>query len=72
LGFRCSRDCRRPAHCSRENGLPVEVKKRPESKKPWDYYKQLALMPGDKAFPAAKDSGCPLVSAAGVAAYRMT
>jgi branched-chain amino acid transport system substrate-binding protein len=38
-----------------------EVKKPSESKKPWDYYKQLAVVPGDKAFPAAKDSGCPLV-----------
>jgi len=25
-----------------------------------DYYKQLAIVPGDKAFPSAKDSGCPL------------
>ena len=37
-----------------------EVKKPSESKKPWDYYKQLAVVPGDKAFFAAKDSGCPL------------
>ncbi|UFZ02840.1 ABC transporter substrate-binding protein [Bradyrhizobium ontarionense] len=37
-----------------------EVKKPSESKKPWDYYKQLATVPGDKAFFAAKDSGCPL------------
>ncbi len=37
-----------------------EVKKPEESKKPWDYYKQLAVVPGDQAFPAAKDSGCPL------------
>jgi branched-chain amino acid transport system substrate-binding protein len=37
-----------------------EVKKPSESKKPWDYYTQLAVVPGDKAFPAAKDSGCPL------------
>ena len=50
-----------------ENGRMVhdlylfEVKKPSESKKPWDYYKQLAVVPGDKAFPAAKDSGCPLV-----------
>ena len=27
-----------------------EVKKPSESKKPWDYYKQLAVVPGDKAF----------------------
>ena len=49
-----------------ENGRMVhdlylfEVKKPSESKKPWDYYKQLAVVPGDKAFPTAKDSGCPL------------
>ena len=49
-----------------ENGRMVhdlylfEVKKPSESKKPWDYYKQIAIVPGDKAFPSAKDSGCPL------------
>ena len=49
-----------------ENGRMVhdlylfEVKKPSESKKPWDYYKQLATVPGDKAFFSAKDSGCPL------------
>jgi branched-chain amino acid transport system substrate-binding protein len=49
-----------------ENGRMVhdlylfEVKKPSESKKPWDYYKQIAVVPGDKAFPTAKDSGCPL------------
>src|SRR6195952_2245950 len=49
-----------------ENGRMVhdlylfEVKKPSESKKPWDYYKQLAVVPGAKAFPSAKDSGCPL------------
>jgi len=37
-----------------------EVKKPSESKKAWDYYKLLATVPGDKAFPAAADSGCPL------------
>ena len=37
-----------------------EVKKPEESKKPWDYYKQVAVVPGDQAFPTAKDSGCPL------------
>jgi branched-chain amino acid transport system substrate-binding protein len=51
-----------------ENGRMVhdlylfEVKKPSESKKPWDYYKQLAVVPGDKAFPSAKDSGCPLTN----------
>ena len=37
-----------------------EVKKPSELKKPWDYYKQLAVIPGDQAFFAAKESGCPL------------
>jgi branched-chain amino acid transport system substrate-binding protein len=37
-----------------------EVKKPSESKKPWDYYKQLAVVPGEKAFFTAKESGCPL------------
>jgi branched-chain amino acid transport system substrate-binding protein len=49
-----------------ENGRMVhdlylfEVKKPSESKKPWDYYKQISVVPGDKAFPVAKESGCPL------------
>lgn len=49
-----------------ENGRMVhdmylfEVKSPADSKKPWDYYKQLAVVPGDQAFPSAKDSGCPL------------
>jgi len=37
-----------------------EVKKPSESKKPWDYYKQIAVVPGDQAFSTAKESGCPL------------
>ena len=37
-----------------------EVKKPSESKKPWDYYKQLATVSGDKAYPTAAASGCPL------------
>ena len=37
-----------------------EVKKPSESKKPWDYYKQLAVVPGDQAFLSAKESGYPL------------
>lgn len=37
-----------------------EVKKPSESKKPWDYYKLISTVPGDKAFATAKDSGCPL------------
>jgi branched-chain amino acid transport system substrate-binding protein len=48
-----------------ENGRMVhdmylfEVKKPSESKKPWDYYKLVAKVPGDKAFFTAKESGCP-------------
>ncbi|MGY2052082.1 ABC transporter substrate-binding protein [Methylobacterium sp. JK268] len=37
-----------------------QVKTPAESKGPWDYYKHLATIPGDKAFLSAKDSGCPL------------
>jgi len=49
-----------------ENGRMVhdmylfEVKKPSESKKPWDYYKLIATVPGAEAFPTAKESGCPL------------
>jgi branched-chain amino acid transport system substrate-binding protein len=49
-----------------ENGSMVhdmylfEVKAPSESKKPWDYYKQIAVIPGDQAFFTAKESGCPL------------
>ena len=37
-----------------------EVKKPSESKKPWDYYKQIAVVPGDKAFFTVAESGCKL------------
>lgn len=37
-----------------------EVKKPSESKRPWDYYKLIATIPGDKAFLSAAQSGCPL------------
>jgi branched-chain amino acid transport system substrate-binding protein len=49
-----------------ENGRMVhdmylfEVKAPSESKKPWDYYKQIAVIPGNGAFFTAKESGCPL------------
>lgn len=49
-----------------ENGRMVhdlylfEVKKPSESKKPWDYYKQIAVVPGDKAFFTVAESGCKL------------
>jgi branched-chain amino acid transport system substrate-binding protein len=39
-----------------------EVKKPEESKMPWDYFKLLATIPGDKAFATAKESGCALVN----------
>jgi branched-chain amino acid transport system substrate-binding protein len=35
-----------------------QVKAPDESKKPWDYYKQLATIPGDKAFETFEESGC--------------
>ena len=37
-----------------------EVKKPEESKRDWDYYKLLATVPGDTAYPTADKSGCPL------------
>jgi branched-chain amino acid transport system substrate-binding protein len=42
-----------------------EVKKPSESTKPWDYYKMIATVPGDKAFPTAAESGCPLTKEGG-------
>ncbi|MGV2980967.1 ABC transporter substrate-binding protein [Camelimonas sp. ID_303_24] len=41
--------------------LLLEVKKPEDSKKPWDYYKIIAEVPGDQAFRSIKDGGCPLV-----------
>jgi branched-chain amino acid transport system substrate-binding protein len=38
-----------------------EVKKRSESKYPWDYYKLKAVIPGDQAFRPMTEGGCPLV-----------
>jgi branched-chain amino acid transport system substrate-binding protein len=40
----------------------VQVKTPAESKGPWDYYKILATIPGDEAFPRLEDEGCPLVT----------
>ncbi len=37
-----------------------QVKAPGESKGPWDYYTQLATIPGDQAYLTAKASGCPL------------
>ncbi|HYL33275.1 MAG TPA: ABC transporter substrate-binding protein [Stellaceae bacterium] len=38
-----------------------EVKSPQESKYPYDYYKQLAVIPGDQAFRPLSESECPLV-----------
>ncbi len=38
-----------------------EVKKPSESKGPWDYYKQVAVLKADEAFRPLADSECPLV-----------
>jgi branched-chain amino acid transport system substrate-binding protein len=40
----------------------LQVKSPAESKYPWDYYKVLATISGDKAFRPMKDGNCPLVS----------
>ena len=37
-----------------------QVKTAKESKYPWDYYKQLAVIPGDQAFQPLSKSACPL------------
>lgn len=39
----------------------VEVKKPSESKYPWDYYKVIATIPGEKIFKPLAASDCPLV-----------
>jgi branched-chain amino acid transport system substrate-binding protein len=52
----------------REDGRMVhdmyfaQVKTPSESTRPWDYYKILGVIPGDQAFRALADSGCPLVA----------
>lgn len=38
----------------------VEVKKPEESKKPYDYYKVISVIPGDKAFRPLSEGACPL------------
>ena len=38
-----------------------EVKKPDESKYPYDYYKQLAVIPADQAYRPLSESECPLV-----------
>jgi branched-chain amino acid transport system substrate-binding protein len=51
----------------REDGLMVhdlylaQVKTPEESKEPWDYYKILATIPGEAAFPRLADEDCPLL-----------
>ena len=51
----------------REDGTLVrdmylfEVKKPSESKEPWDYYKQIAVIPGEEAFKLPGPNQCPLV-----------
>jgi len=51
----------------REDGRMVhdmylyQVKKPSESKYPWDYYRLVAVVPGDKAFQPLSASTCPLV-----------
>ena len=40
----------------------AQVKTPAESTKPWDYYKILGTIPGDQAFRALADGGCPLVA----------
>jgi branched-chain amino acid transport system substrate-binding protein len=39
----------------------VQVKAPSESSKPWDYYKVLATLPGEKVFTSREESKCPLL-----------
>ena len=41
--------------------LLVQVKSPSESRYPYDYYKVLATIPGDKAFRPLSESECPLI-----------
>ena len=51
----------------RADGLHVhdmrlfQVKAPADSKAPWDYYKQIAVIPGDQAFQPLEKGSCPLV-----------
>ena len=38
-----------------------EIKSPAESKYPWDYYKRVAVIPGDQAFGSLEESECPPV-----------
>jgi len=40
----------------------LQVKTPEESKRPWDYYKVLDVIPADKAFRPLDQSRCPLVA----------
>jgi branched-chain amino acid transport system substrate-binding protein len=52
----------------RQDGLHVhdmylfQVKAPKDSKYPWDYYKQVAVVPGEQAFQSLSASRCPLVN----------
>jgi branched-chain amino acid transport system substrate-binding protein len=39
----------------------MEVKKPSESKGPWDYYKQIAVLPGESVFTTLAESTCKLI-----------
>ncbi|MCS4295542.1 branched-chain amino acid transport system substrate-binding protein [Comamonas sp. BIGb0152] len=43
----------------------MQVKKPAESTKPWDYYKVVSTIPGDKAYAPSKEGACPLLKPAG-------
>lgn len=40
----------------------AQVKTPSESKRPWDYYKILGVIPGDQAFRPLAEGGCPLIA----------
>jgi branched-chain amino acid transport system substrate-binding protein len=39
----------------------MQVKKPSEATKPWDYYKQLTMVPGPQAFTPLAESKCALL-----------
>lgn len=43
----------------------LQVKDPSESRKPWDYYKVLQAVPGDKAFRPMSEGNCPTVTTSG-------
>ncbi len=39
----------------------MQVKAPSESKRPWDYYKKVATLPGNEVYASLEESTCPLI-----------